>query len=86
MYLLGQVSDLDLHRLRQLADGEVPHAARHHVAVQRAPALLLLQTTNTKHSASCSPLHVSLGWSCEEDRTHLEQVGAAEEHEVDPGQ
>lgn len=43
LYMFRQVSDLDLHRIRQVTDGEVPHAARHHVAVQRAAVLLFLK-------------------------------------------
>lgn len=39
------MSDLDLDRLRQVTDGDVPHAARHHVADQRTSSLLALETT-----------------------------------------
>lgn len=50
-YLVRQVSDLDLDRFRQVVDGDVPHAARHHIADQRMSSLLTLGTAET--SASC---------------------------------
>lgn len=79
-----QVGDLDLHRILQVFDGNVPDAARHHVAVQRQAVLLRLgrQTEGNRSSPSGSThkTYRSLFFS------HLEQAGAAEEHEVDPGQ
>lgn len=46
-YRLRDVSHLDLHRNRQVSDGQVPHAARHHVAVQEAVVLLALGPDTT---------------------------------------
>lgn len=47
-YLVGQVSQLDLDRFRQVADGDVPHAARHHVADQCTPSLLALEAPDSR--------------------------------------
>ena len=76
LYLFRQVSDLDLHRLLQVTDGEVPDAAGHHVAVQRATALLLLHRhavlTGNRCCTCCCSLHShhdesfspETGWCC----------------------
>jgi len=45
LYLIGEVSDLDLHRVSQVSDGEGPHTAGHHVAVQGTIVLLFLEQT-----------------------------------------
>lgn len=45
LHLLVQVSNVDLHRLLQVTDRQVPHAACHHVAVEGMSPLLLLEET-----------------------------------------
>lgn len=52
--LVRQVSDLDLDRFCQVADGDVPHAARHHIADQCASGLLALKTTDSRHQSVLS--------------------------------
>lgn len=68
-YLLRQVSDLDLHRLHQVTDREVPDAARHHVAIEGSPVLLFLKTepAHTQHRSArphtCAPMQLGLTWN-----------------------
>lgn len=76
------MSDLDLDRFCQVTDGDVPHAARNHIADQRASSLLALKARDSQDQSVWVFIRT---WSCGDAWTHLEQVGAAEEHEVDPG-
>lgn len=63
-YLVGQVSHLDLDRFRQVADGDVPHAARHHVADQRTPSLLALEAPDSRFESG----RAGLGRACARTR------------------
>lgn len=81
-HLLVQVSDVDLHRLLQVSHRQVGHAAGHHVAAEGAAQLLLLgEGEGRSQSVRLRP---PLALPLLAPPTDLEQVGAAEEHEVNP--
>lgn len=49
VYQVGEVSDLNLHWIREATDGQVPHAAGHNVAVQGAAILFFLEIRSQKN-------------------------------------